>query len=176
MIGHQPPPLKGTVYDLRRDQTSLLANLDKVSYLMDRLIAVPGTDLRVGLNTLLLVLPVAGDGIASLVSFGILALGLSNHRVPRIVATRMVLNSLLDASVGWIPVVGDLFDLFFKADTRNVRLLMEYAGPNRDHARTTAHHWAAVLGLAGVFVMVLALLGTAVVALSAGLVSLSHER
>jgi len=40
--------------------------------------------------------------------------------VPRIVAARMVMNSLLDAGLGWIPVFGDLFDVYFKADTRNV--------------------------------------------------------
>ena len=43
-------------------------------------------------------------------------------------AVEDTLNSLLDAGLGWIPVVGDLFDAFFKADTRNVRLLQAYAG------------------------------------------------
>jgi hypothetical protein len=47
--------------------------------------------------------------------------------VPRIVAARMMLNALLDISLGWIPLVGDVFDLYFKADTRNVRLLQQYA-------------------------------------------------
>src|SRR5690242_10667897 len=77
--------------------------LDLVSFLMDRCVTIPGTDVKVGLNALLLVLPVVGDVIPALVSLGILAVGLGNYRVPRIVAARMVLNSLLDVSIGWIP-------------------------------------------------------------------------
>ncbi len=119
---HAAPGAKGAGGD------DLIRLLDRVSFLMDRLVPIPGTRLRAGLNTLLLLLPVAGDALAGVVSVAILAAGLGNRRVPRVVAARMVLNALLDAGLGWVPVLGDLFDLFFKADTRNVRLLMEYAG------------------------------------------------
>jgi len=140
--------------------------LDRVSMVMDRLVPIPGTRLRAGVNTLLLLLPVAGDALATLVSLGILLIGLSSRRVPRIVAARMVLNSLLDASLGWIPVLGTLFDLFFKADTRNVRLLQEYAGRGETPAPSTGGHWLFVLGVLALFALVLALLALGVVALA----------
>jgi hypothetical protein len=127
-----------------------------VSFVMDRLVVIPGTKQRAGLNSVLMVVPVLGDVIPTLVSVAILTIGLSHYRVPRIIAIRMMLNSLLDASLGWIPVVGDLFDLYFKADTRNVRLLQEYAGQGQP--RSTWRHWAFVIGLLGVFGFVLALL------------------
>ncbi len=152
-------PLHGEVVDDR----GTLHLLDFVSYLMDRLVQVPGTNLRVGLNALLLFIPVLGDVIPSLISFGILAVGLSNYRVPRIVAARMLINSLLDTSIGWIPVLGDLFDVYFKADTRNVRLLQQYVGRGVQEPPSTWRHWLFVLGLLGLFVLVvgLVLLGAA---------------
>jgi hypothetical protein len=121
-----------------------LESLDRISFVMDRLFEIPGTRLRLGLNTFLLLLPVLGDIIPSLVSVLILIIGLNHYRVPRIVAARMVLNTILDAALGWIPIVGDLFDLFFKADTRNVRLLQQYAGPTQS-TPSTWHHWLFVV-------------------------------
>jgi hypothetical protein len=141
------------------------ALLDLVSFVMDRLVQVPGTRLRIGLNSLALLLPVFGDVITSLISVGILAIGLTSYQVPRIVAFRMVLNTLLDTSIGWIPVVGDLFDMFFKADTRNVRLLQEHLGRGTRPPRATWRHWAFVLGLLAAFLAVLALVIAGIVAL-----------
>jgi Domain of unknown function (DUF4112) len=161
------PPLEGEVLLAGSSPESQgpVALLDLVSFVMDRLVQVPGTRLRIGLNSLALLLPVFGDVITSLVSVGILVIGLTSYRVPRIVAFRMVLNTLLDTSLGWIPVVGDLFDMFFKADTRNVRLLQEYLGHGTRPPRPTWRHWAFVLGLLAAFAAVLALIVIGLVAL-----------
>jgi Domain of unknown function (DUF4112) len=137
----------------------MLALLDLISFIMDRLIEVPGTKVRVGLNTLLLLLPVVGDAFSSAVSAAILTIGLSVFRVPRIIAVRMMTNSLIDASIGWIPVLGDVFNLWFKADTRNVRLLMEYAGRTDHKPPSTWKHWLFVVGAALLFLLVLTLIG-----------------
>jgi len=140
----------------------MLALLDLISFIMDRLIEVPGTKVRVGLNTLLLLLPVVGDAFSSAVSAAILTIGLSVFRVPRIIAVRMMTNSLIDASIGWIPVLGDVFNLWFKADTRNVRLLMEYAGRTDHKPPSTWKHWLFVVGAALLFLLVLTLIGVGV--------------
>jgi hypothetical protein len=159
-------PLHGEViYHPPDPRTAPIELLDLVSFLMDRCVTLPGTQVRVGLNALLLLLPVIGDILPGLVSLGILAVGLHHYRVPRIVAARMVFNSLLDISVGWIPVVGDLFDVYFKADTRNVRLLQEYAGRTDQKPRPTWRHWAFVLGLLGLVGLVLVLLVLGILAL-----------
>jgi hypothetical protein len=137
----------------------MLALLDLVSFVMDRLIEVPGTKVRVGLNTLLLLLPIVGDAFSSAVSAAILTIGLSVFRVPKIIAVRMMTNALIDASIGWIPVLGDVFNLWFKADTRNVRLLMEYAGQTDQGPPSTWKHWLFVIGAALLFLLVLTLIG-----------------
>jgi hypothetical protein len=153
----RPEPLRGEIVNEGGPAPSpTVAILDFVSYLMDRLVQVPGTKLRVGLNTPLMAVPILGDIVPSVVSFAILAVGLSHYRVPKIVAARMVFNSLLDAGLGWIPVIGDLFDVWFKADTRNVRLLQQFAGTGPPPS--TWRHWLFLAGLLGAFLLILALI------------------
>src|SRR5208337_3548144 len=141
------PALNEIAYHLTAPGQPPLVLLDKLSFVMDRLFQIPGTRLRLGLNTILLVVAVLGDPIPNLVSVLILIVGLNHYRVPRIVAARMMLNTWLDAVLGWIPILGDLFDRFFKADTRNVRLLQEYAELGDGTPRTTWHHWVFVVGV-----------------------------
>jgi hypothetical protein len=135
--------------------------LESLSYLMDRCFELPGTKARFGLNSLLLLVPVLGDAVASAVSLFILSVGLRHHRVPRIVAARMVVNTMLDSAVSVIPIPGNLWDVWFKADTRNVRLLREYAGADLP-APSTWRHWVFVLSAAALLALVVALLITGV--------------
>lgn len=152
----QEQPLRGEVLERTVAPKPLVALLDLVSLIMDRLVQVPGTRVRFGLNSFFLLLPILGDVIPTAVSFGILFFGLTHYRVPRIVAARMVCNSVLDAAIGWIPLVGDLFDVWFKADTRNVRLLQEYAAREEASAPpATKAHWAFVIGLLALLVILL---------------------
>ena len=177
-------PLRGQVLfgpmpPAQQTQEPVLAMLDTLSFVMDRLVEIPGTKIRVGLNTLLLLLPVFGDGVSSLVSAAILAIGLSTFRVPRIVAARMMMNSLIDACVGWVPIAGDLFNLWFKADTRNVRLLMEYAGRTDADQKSTWRHWVFVVVMAILFILIFSVIAAGAVflvyTLFQGLQTLNHS-
>jgi hypothetical protein len=137
---------------------TVLDMLDWVSLLMDRLFQVPGTQVRFGLNSIFLLIPILGDIIPTMISVAILMIGLRHYRVPRIVAARMVFNSALDAALGWIPVFGDLFNMWFKADTRNVRLLMQYASGDAEHPPSTWQHWLFIVGMLAGLVVFLVLL------------------
>ena len=53
-------------------------------------------------------------------------IALRHYRVPRSVAARMMGNVALDVALGSIPLLGDLFDVAFKANTRNIKLLEPY--------------------------------------------------
>jgi len=159
------------VIERPKETGTLLDFLDLLSFLMDRCFTVPGTQMRFGFNSLLLFVPVAGDALAGMISFLILSVGLSHYRVPRIVATRMVLNSLLDTTMSGIPVVGNLFDVYFKADSRNIRLLKEYVGQGNQQP-STWRHWLFVVGLLGLMIFLLALLLLGAFALGVLLVQL----
>lgn len=143
----------------------LIDVLDGLSHLMDRCFEVPGTRVRFGINSLLLLLPGLGDLIASLISLFILSIALGHYRVPRIVAARMIINSLLDAAISSLPVVGNVWDVWFKADTRNINLLRPYASLTAEPPPSTWRHWAFVVTVLLLSVAALALVVWGVVAL-----------
>jgi hypothetical protein len=100
-------------------------NLERLAWLMDRAIPIPGTKLSVGLDAILGLIPGAGDFLCGLIQTGLVLTALNHYRVPKVVAARMAANVLIDLAVGTIPMLGDLFDAGFKANTRNLKLLSE---------------------------------------------------
>ena len=95
--------------------------------LLDSAIAVPGLRTRIGLDALLGLLPGVGDLISGALGLYLVAearqLGAS-----RWLQARMIGNLLLDTAVGAVPVAGDLFDIYFKAHVRNLKLLQKELG------------------------------------------------
>ena len=105
---------------------AIARNLERVAWLMDRALTIPGTKISIGLDALLGLLPVGGDAVTGLVQAGLVLIALRHYKVPRSIAARMMANVLLDVAIGAIPILGDLFDVGFKANTRNIKLLEPY--------------------------------------------------
>jgi hypothetical protein len=97
-------------------------SLDRLSHLLDGLFRIPGTGWRFGLDALVGLIPGIGDTATSLASFYILAAGV-RYRVPKITLVRMGLNIAVDYLFGLFPVVGDVFDAWWRSNERNVALL-----------------------------------------------------
>ena len=102
-----------------------LEGLERLAWLMDRAIRIPGTPIRVGLDAIIGLLPIGGDFLTGVIQAGIVLVAMFHYRVPKAVAARMAVNVLLDIAVGAIPLFGDAFDAVFKANTRNLRLLTQ---------------------------------------------------
>ena len=132
-------------------------NLERVAWLMDRALTIPGTKLSVGLDALLGLLPVGGDVVTGLVQAGLVLVALRHYKVPRSVAARMMANVLLDVAVGSIPFLGDLFDAGFKANTRNVRLLQPYGHPAAIELPPHKTPWRYIVPIAAVLLIALTL-------------------
>lgn len=98
-----------------------IARMRAVARLLDDSIRVPGTRFRIGLDPVLGVLPGAGDAVAAGLSLYIV-LESARLGVPYRTLARMLANIGIDAVVGAVPLVGDLFDAAFKANRRNVDL------------------------------------------------------
>jgi hypothetical protein len=95
--------------------------------LLDSAVAVPGLRTRVGLDALLGVIPGVGDLVSG--ALGIyLVLEARQLGASRWLQARMVGNLLVDTAVGAVPIAGDLFDVYFKAHTRNLKLLQKELG------------------------------------------------
>ncbi len=101
-----------------------------IARLMDNALESPGTGIRFGLDSLIGLIPGAGDALTAGVSLYIV------HEAAKLGATRgqlamMLGNIAIDTLVGTIPVLGDLFDLTFKANVRNLRMMGIEVGGGR---------------------------------------------
>lgn len=99
--------------------------IERFATLLDSRFLFPGTKIRFGLDPLFSLFPVLGDLITYVIS-GALIYSMYNHGASRNVVIKMVLNSTFDAVIGTIPVIGTIFDVFYRANDRNVRLLREH--------------------------------------------------
>jgi hypothetical protein len=108
---------------LSREQR--LARLDAVAKLLDVAFVLPGTNIRYGIDGIIRLVPVVGDLIASAFSLWLVrearALG-----APWYVTARMLANVALEGVVGMVPIAGDAFDVMFRANIRNMRLLRHW--------------------------------------------------
>jgi hypothetical protein len=129
-------------------------SLDHLAWLMDDLFRVPGIGWRFGLDALIGLIPGLGDTATSLVSFYILASAV-RYRVPKITMLRMGCNIGIDYLLGSLPIVGDLFDAWWKSNRMNVALLRNRATVDITEARKgRMSDWlfvgVLILGLIGV--------------------------
>jgi hypothetical protein len=107
------------------DKNQDLKWLDTATQLMDNRFRIPGTDIRFGFDSLLGLIPGLGD-IATLGVSGILVSVMVRKGASGMVVVKMMGNTLVDTIIGSIPILGDIFDLKFKANRRNLALLREH--------------------------------------------------
>lgn len=110
---------------MQKALNSKLKWVERVSYLMDEKFRLPGTNFRFGLDPLLNLIPIAGDLSGFAVS-SVLVLTMARHGASRKVLILMVMNIVLDSTIGAIPVIGQIFDFAYKANSRNIKLLREH--------------------------------------------------
>jgi hypothetical protein len=106
-----------------------------VSRVLDDLVTGPGGR-RFGLDPIIGLIPVVGDGVAAVFGGWIIAEA-ARFRIPPVVLARMTLNLVVDLAIGAIPFVGDVFDFFYKSNDRNLTLYRRYA--LEPEASTTEH-------------------------------------
>lgn len=99
--------------------------IETFSKTMDSRFTIPGTKIKFGVDPILSLFPVIGDFITFLLS-AVLIYTMHQHGASRNVVIKMVLNSTLDAIIGAIPLVGTVFDVFYRSNDRNVKLLKEH--------------------------------------------------
>ena len=139
--GSEPPSARPASRSVRR-----------LARLLDAAVRIPGTDLRVGLDAVLGLIPAGGDVAGAVLSAWIVLTG-ARLGAPLPVLLRMTGNLALDAVLGALPVVGDLVDVGWKANLRNVALLEAHLdSPERTRRRSA-------LALGGVAAGLVAVLG-----------------
>jgi len=128
-------------------------NLDVLSRVLDTWFRVPGTSIRFGLDGIIGFVPGVGDLLAGLASC-VIVLAAYFRGVPLVTIARMVVNLAIEVGVGMVPVLGNLFDIAWRANRRNYHLLeRSLQGPTR----STAGDWL-FMGLLGLGLVALAML------------------
>lgn len=99
-----------------------LLKAQKLANLLDTAVKLPFIPIRIGLDSIIGLIPGAGDALMLFVSLRIVWLGKSLG-MPKALVAQMVKNSALDFGLGFIPFIGDIVDVFYKANQKNVRIM-----------------------------------------------------
>jgi hypothetical protein len=126
-------------------------HLDLLSHLLDDFIRIPGTPIRFGLDGIVGFIPGIGDVLGGIAS-SIIILAAWMRGVPRVTVARMVLNVAIETAVGSVPFLGNLFDIGWKANRRNYKLLR---GSIEAPERHTAVSWLFVAAVCVVLALLM---------------------
>jgi hypothetical protein len=139
------------------DDASLSPELELIARWTDTVFRIPGLNIRFGLDAILGLIPGLGDIVTSLASLYILGAA-NRYNVPRITLARMATNILLDTLVGAIPLVGDLFDVYWKSNRRNVDLLRRHmsAAPGAEKSLQRRDRWFVIAVIAALVILMIA--------------------
>jgi Domain of unknown function (DUF4112) len=128
--------------------------LDHLATLLDDAFQIPGTRIRYGLDSLIGLIPGLGDIITGLMSLVIVYAGWQRG-IPKITQARMMMNIVIDTALGAIPIFGDAFDVAWKANRMNMRLLKRASqAPSRRNALSDWLFFLLLLALAFLIVAV----------------------
>jgi hypothetical protein len=115
----------GSAFARPRSRRERVARIDALATLLDTALVLPGTNVRFGLDALLGLVPGIGDAITTAMALYIVhearQLGAPGH-----VIARMLANVVLDGVVGAVPLLGDAFDVMWRSNRRNMRLLQQW--------------------------------------------------
>lgn len=112
-------------------QLNKLRRIRKIAKLLDTAIGIPGTKFRVGLDPILGLIPGGGDLVGAAISAYMIYLATS-FGLEKSQITKMIKNIALETTVGFVPIVGDLFDVYFKANIRNLDILEQHLAQTDD--------------------------------------------
>lgn len=139
-----------------------LSEVRTLAWLLDNSIPVPGTGgRRFGIDALIGLVPVIGDLVSGGLGLFVVWRG-SRFGLPRIVVARMLTNTALDVVVGAIPLAGDAFDLWFKANTRNLDLIRRHL---ERPDTSTRGDWMALGAMAAIVLAAVVLIGWLIVSI-----------
>ncbi|MDJ1168098.1 DUF4112 domain-containing protein [Roseofilum sp. BLCC_M154] len=140
---HEPQKKHGS-------QRYRLQRLRRLSQLLDNALGIPGLNYRIGLDPIIGLIPGGGDVVSAILS-AYIVLEATRFGLPKETLGRMVINILIDTLTGIVPILGDIFDLTWKANAMNMQLL-------EDHLQAPQSSQAADRGFIIIMIIILALI------------------
>ena len=122
MASQRPIPMD---LPLGREPLAVLRRIEIMEHLLERSMTLPGTSRKVGLDALVGLVPVVGDIVTAIMG-AYIVWEASNLGLPKWKLWRMAANIAIDTGFGAIPLVGDAFDVLFRSNTRNLRIVRRH--------------------------------------------------
>jgi len=153
------PPISPSPIPSNPSHIANLQRIRQLSNLLDNAFPIPGTNYRIGLDPILGLVPGGGDLITMLFSAYMIIIA-AQMGIPQEKLVMMVSNIIIDTFAGSVPVVGDLFDVAWKSNMKNLELLENHLGSPQT---TTTVNWWFVGGiLAGLLLIMLLIISLSV--------------
>jgi hypothetical protein len=140
--------------DRNKPQVQLKGKLrwvEQIAYLLDERFRIPGSNFRFGLDPILNLIPGAG-GLSGFILTAALILTMAKNGASGRIVALMGVNAVLDATIGSIPLIGQVFDFFYKANSKNIRLLREHYEEGRHQGSGKSVWITAIIVLILLFV------------------------
>lgn len=139
------------------NEKTRISRLDRLSQLLDSAFRIPGTDFRIGLDAILGLIPGVGDTLGAVLSSYII-IEAARLGVPKRILLRMVGNVAVESIVGAVPILGDIFDIAWKANVKNFELLRAYTAAGIPRERSSRQImrlfvWAIILLVLGLLAL-----------------------
>jgi hypothetical protein len=129
-----PPRIIDMQLPTGKDAASVRARVTAMEKLLERSLVIPGVNLPIGIDMLVGLVPILGEIITTAMGAYIIwearNLGMSRWQ-----QARMVANVLFDTAIGAIPLVGDVADLAFRSNTKNLRIILKHIDKHHPEAR-----------------------------------------
>ena len=144
------------------------ASVRTLARMLDSAVRIPGTQIRIGAESVFGLIPVLGD-VAGAALSGYIVLASARLGAPAPTLVRMLVNIGIDTVVGAVPILGDMFDVGWRANMRNVELLDSHLGASPETRR--ANRWVVSALLAALLLLAVGavVLGVAIVRFLVGL-------
>ncbi|MDG5752228.1 DUF4112 domain-containing protein [Qipengyuania sp. XHP0211] len=129
-----PEPLRpmGIELPTGNDPVSIRKRIEAMEHLLERSFTIPGTKYPVGLDSIIGLVPVIGDVVTAAMG-AYIVWEARNLGIPKWKLWRMAGNIAFDSAVGAVPLVGDAFDLAFRSNTRNLRIVKKHLDKHHPH-------------------------------------------
>ena len=115
-----------------------LVRLRQLSENLDESFTIPGTNIKFGMDALLGLVPGGGDLVSGIFSLYMLRAAIK-MKLPKRAIFSMLVNILLDTTIGIIPVAGDIFDIFWKSNKRNLKIIEKHLANKRQITSIAEH-------------------------------------
>ena len=134
MVAPQRPDTLVMQLPTGNDPASVRARVEALEFLLERSFKVPGTNMPIGLDALVGLIPVLGDIVTTALSAYMVwearNLGMSKWQI-----TRMSANVAFDAALGFVPLVGDAADFVFRSNSRNLKIIKKHLDKHHPETR-----------------------------------------